>query len=108
MPLLEKAYAQWNETGHEGRDGQNVYASLSCGWMEDVDTQVLGRAATTYCPAYNPAAEQAVIAALQSHEAVTAGIWVERRCDAVQPTGAGFRPCLRGCRIRPRRPGPSS
>ena len=26
IPLAEKAYAQWNETGKEGRDGQNTYA----------------------------------------------------------------------------------
>ena len=31
MPLVEKAYAQWNETGREGRDGQNAYASLGGG-----------------------------------------------------------------------------
>ena len=37
MPLIEKAYAEWNETGHEGRDGQNAYASLAGGWMQVVD-----------------------------------------------------------------------
>ena len=42
MPLVEKAYAQWNETGREGRDGQNSYASLNGGWMQNVDAQVLG------------------------------------------------------------------
>ena len=76
MPLIEKAYAEWNETGREGRDGTNTYASLAAGWMQDVDAQVLGSAATTYSPAADPAAEQAVIAALQNNEAVTAGIWL--------------------------------
>ena len=74
LPLVEKAYAEWNETGREGRDGQNAYASLGWGCMQSVDEQVLGRAATTYCPASDPAAEQAVIAALANGEAVTAAI----------------------------------
>jgi hypothetical protein len=76
MPLVEKAYAEWNETGREGRDGQNAYASLTGGCMQDVDAQVLGSAATTYCPASDPASEQAVIAALNNNEAVTAAIFV--------------------------------
>ena len=54
MPLIEKAYAQWNETGLEGRDGQNTYASLNGGWMQNVDEQVLGSAATTYFSAGDP------------------------------------------------------
>ena len=45
-------------------------------------SRYLGSAATTYCPAGDPTAEQAVIAALQNHEAVTAGIWVSG--DATQ------------------------
>jgi len=72
---LEKAYAEWNETGREGRDGQNAYASLYGGWMQDVDAQVLGAAATTYSPASDPVSEPAVIAALQGGAAVTAGIF---------------------------------
>ncbi len=75
MPLIEKAYAQWNETGLEGRDGQNSYVSLNEGWMQNVDQQVLGSAATTYFSVGDPAVEQAVIAALQANEAVTAGIF---------------------------------
>ena len=76
MPLIEKAYAEWDETGREGRGNVNSYKDLNGGWMQDVDSQVLGCAATTYWPAGDPTAEQAVIAALQSHEAVTAGIWL--------------------------------
>ena len=82
LPLVEKAYAQWNETSREGRDGQNAYESLNGGWMQIADAQVLGSAATTYCPANDPTAEQAVIEALQNNEAVTAGIWVNG--DATQ------------------------
>ena len=76
VPLVEKAYAQWNETGREGRSGQNAYASLDGGWMQTVDAQVLGCDATAYYPAADPAAEQAVIAALSNDQAVTAGIWL--------------------------------
>ena len=75
IPFVEKAYAQWNETGHEGRDGQNAYASLAGGCMPAVDAQVLGSTATTYCPAADPTAEQALIAAIQNGAAVTAAIF---------------------------------
>ncbi len=75
MPLLEKAYAQWNETGREGRDGQNSYASLNGGLMQDVDAQVLGSTPTTFYPAGNTSAKQALIDALQSNAAVTAAIF---------------------------------
>ena len=71
LPILEKAYAQWNESGREGRDGQNSYASLYCGWMQDVDAQVLGTAATTYWLT-SPPAQQTVIAELEGGAAVTA------------------------------------
>ena len=77
MPIVEKAYAQWNETGHEGRDGTNTYAALTSGYMNLVDQQVLGVAATTYSPvASDLATEQAVIAAIQNGEAVTAAIFL--------------------------------
>ena len=48
IPLAEKAYAQWNQTGKEGRDGLNAYASIQGGWMATVDAQVLGHNATDY------------------------------------------------------------
>ena len=77
LPLAEKAYAQWNETGREGRDSTNTYAALSGGCMNTVDEQVLGTVATTYSPvAGDLASEQAVIAAIESHEAVTAAIFL--------------------------------
>lgn len=77
IPLLEKAYAQWNETGNEGRNGRNSYASLSGGWMDTVDEQAVGTAATDYSPSGTPGAEQAVIAAIQNGAAVTAAIFTD-------------------------------
>ena len=74
MPLVEKAYAQWNETGREGRDGTNSYASLWGGCMQDVDAQVLGAPAAYYV-ASAPTAEQTLIDALQAGAAVTVGCW---------------------------------
>jgi hypothetical protein len=63
LPLAEKAYAQWNETGNEGRDGTNTYASIEGGWMSDVDAQVLGASAQDY---FNLSgnAQQALIAGM--------------------------------------------
>ena len=31
IPLAEKAYAEWNETGMEGRDGTNTYSDIQGG-----------------------------------------------------------------------------
>ena len=71
IPLAEKAYAQWNETGKEGRDGTNTYAGIEGGWMGDVDAQVLGQNAATY--AVSDSTQQAMISALATGEAVTIG-----------------------------------
>ena len=67
MPLIEKAYAEWNETGREGRNGQNAYASLDGGCMQVVDQQVLGCATAIYSPADDPTVKQAVINAIQDN-----------------------------------------
>jgi hypothetical protein len=72
MPLAEKAYAQWNETGKEGRDGKNAYASIEGGWMATVDAQVLGRAAASY-NLVSSSDNQALIQGLTSNKAVTIG-----------------------------------
>ena len=69
IPLAEKAYAQWNETGLEGRDGTNTYNSIQGGWMATVDAQVLGHNATDYN--VTASTEQAMISALASNQAVT-------------------------------------
>ena len=71
IPLAEKAYAQWNETGKEGRDGKNAYASIEGGWMATVDAQVLGYNATDY--SLTASTEQAMINALNANQAVTIG-----------------------------------
>ncbi len=69
IPLAEKAYAQWNETGNEGRNGTNTYAGIEGGWMATVDAQVLGHNATDYN--VTSTTEQAAINALAASNAVT-------------------------------------
>ena len=76
VELIEKAYAEWDETGREGRGNVNAYQDLNGGCMQTVDAQVLGCTATVYFPASGPAAQQAVISALQNNEAVTAAIFM--------------------------------
>ncbi len=71
IPLAEKAYAQWNQTGKEGRDGTNAYASIQGGWMATVDAQVLGHNATDYI--MTTTKEQVAINALAANKAVTIG-----------------------------------
>ncbi|HWB13563.1 MAG TPA: C2 family cysteine protease [Pirellulales bacterium] len=71
IALAEKAYAQWNQTGKEGRDGTNNYASIAGGWMATVDAQVLGHNATDY--SMTNATAQYAINALAAHQAVTIG-----------------------------------
>jgi hypothetical protein len=72
IPLAEKAYAQWNQTGKEGRDGQNLYSSIAGGWMADVDAQVLGHSANSY--ALTTSSNQAaLVSAMNNKLAVTIG-----------------------------------
>ena len=66
IPLIEKAYAQWNQTGKEGRDGTNAFASIQGGWMATVDAQVLGYNATDYI--MTTTSEQVAINALAANE----------------------------------------
>ncbi|MGH7137990.1 MAG: C2 family cysteine protease, partial [Pirellulales bacterium] len=73
IPLLEKAYAEWNQTGKEGRNGQNSFAAIEGGWMATVDAQVLGHNATDYD--MTDAGKQYAISALAAHEAVTIGTY---------------------------------
>ena len=67
--MAEKAYAQWNQTGKEGRDGLNAYASIQGGWMATVDAQVLGYNATDYIMTKTD--KQVAINALAAKKAVT-------------------------------------
>jgi hypothetical protein len=80
IPLAEKAYAQWNQTGKEGRDGLNAYASIQGGWMATVDAQVLGYNATDYIMTRTD--KQVAISALTAHKAVTIGTlsWSGTNC----------------------------
>ena len=72
IPLAEKAYAQWNQTGKEGRDGQNLYSSIAGGWMADVDAQVLGHSATSYTLSTS-SDQAALVNAMTNNLAVTIG-----------------------------------
>ena len=69
--MIEKAYAQWNETGKEGGDGKNGYCDIQGGWMATVDAQVLGYNATDYI--MTTTAQQVAVNALAAHQAVTIG-----------------------------------
>jgi hypothetical protein len=71
IALAEKAYAQWNETGREGRDGTNAYAAIEGGWMYNVNAQVLGAASSTY--SFTDTYKQTFINAITSNKAVTLG-----------------------------------
>ncbi len=71
IALAEKAYAQWNETRNEGRDGTNRYASIEGGWMSNVNAQVLGYNSTNYTT--SSTSKQTLVNALNSRNAVTIG-----------------------------------
>ena len=74
IPLIEKAYAEWDQTGNEGRSGVNAYQDIQGGWMATVDAQVLGHNATDYFLTGSTATpEQTAINALAAGEAVTIG-----------------------------------
>lgn len=72
LPLLEKAYAQWNETGKAGRNGTNTYSGIEGGWMSNVYNQVLGLS-TQSIFSLDTNAQNAVINALAAKQAVTIG-----------------------------------
>lgn len=72
IALAEKAYAQWNETGKEGRNGTNSYAAIEGGWMANVNAQVLGKNSSSYSTS-SAASKQALIDALNAGRAVTIG-----------------------------------
>lgn len=71
LALAEKAYAQWNETGKQGRDGSNTYAGIEGGWMGDVNSQVLGYSSSNF--AVNAINKQNLINSLNGGAAVTIG-----------------------------------
>lgn len=72
LPLLEKAYAQWNETGKTGQGNTlNSYAGIEGGWMGEVYEQALGYNASDY--AFITTSQQTLINALASGYSVTLG-----------------------------------
>jgi len=82
IPVVEKAYAEWNETGKEGRDCQNsYYPSIASGWPGDVYTQILGHGTQYYTfpgfvgNGYMPGTKQTMIDAISSNKAVTIGTY---------------------------------
>ena len=54
IPLVEKAYAEWNETGKEGKDGTNSYSGIESGNPAAVYDQVLGNQSAVYLATTNP------------------------------------------------------
>ncbi len=73
IALAEKAYAQWNETGNEGRDGTNRYSAIEGGWMGEVNKQVLGVSSSNY--SINTSTKPTLISALANQKAVTIGTY---------------------------------
>ena len=86
LPLAEKAYAEWDETGNEGRNNINAYRNIAGGWMGNVDAQVLGHAATNYGMT-DTAAQQAMINAVTSGKAVTISTDTSSASDDSLPYG---------------------
>ena len=80
IALAEKAYAEWDQTGNEGRGGKNSYVDIQGGWMANVDAQVLGHAAPSYALQTN-SDRQTLINALTNHMAVTIGTDSSSRSD---------------------------
>jgi plastocyanin len=71
IALAEKAYAQWNETGNEGRDGTNRYSAIEGGWMSNVNMQVLGY--NSINTSFLSSSKQVLVNALTARQAVTLG-----------------------------------
>lgn len=67
IPLAEKAYAQWNETGKEGRDGTNRFSAIEGGDPAVVMAQILGRSVSSYYSSN----QSILVNAVQNNLAVT-------------------------------------
>lgn len=81
--LLEKAYAQWNETGKAGRNGTNAYSGIEGGWMSIVNAHVLGSNSTNHVLATS--SPDLLIDALNAHRAVTIGTKANGTGDGLLP-----------------------
>jgi hypothetical protein len=74
LPLLEKAYAQWNETGRTARGSYtNSYTNIQGGWMGDVYQQALGYSTLYAMMTSTSSAKATMINALNGHQAVNLG-----------------------------------
>jgi hypothetical protein len=80
LPLLEKAYAQWNEVGHEehdlvgaGPDGVNAYEAVAAGVMTYVYDQVLGPYDNSQLDMLPGTPESVLQSALANNQVVTIG-----------------------------------
>jgi hypothetical protein len=72
IPLAEKAYVQWDETGKEGRGGVNAYSDIAGGWMNTVYSQLLGQPAAFY-NLVTASDQAALVNAMTSDWAVSVG-----------------------------------
>jgi hypothetical protein len=72
IPLAEKAYVEWDETGNEGRDGVNAYSDIAGGWMSTVYAQVLGQSAGSF-GLVTAGDEAALVNAMTNHWAASIG-----------------------------------
>jgi hypothetical protein len=86
IPLIEKAYAEWDETGNEGRSNVNTYADIEGGWMADVDAQVLGHAASSY-NLVTASDQAALVSGMTNNMAVTIGTISSSSSDDSLPYG---------------------
>ena len=74
LPLLEKAYVQWNESGKTWRGVYtNNYSSIEGGWMGDVYTQAVGCSTIYVMDTSGSNAKTTLINSLSGHQAVTLG-----------------------------------
>ncbi len=72
LGLLEKAYAQWNETGKTLQGTyNNSYKGIEGGWMGDVYRQALGSCTTYAMQTYTSNAKSSMIYDLRVGQAVT-------------------------------------
>jgi hypothetical protein len=75
VALLEKAYAQFNESGWIGQENTNSYAGISGGWMDRVMEQMTGWSTTSRSATWMSEAQ--LISLVNSQELLTVGFIYE-------------------------------
>ncbi|MFO0955989.1 MAG: PKD domain-containing protein [Isosphaeraceae bacterium] len=77
MPLIEKAYAQWYETGvyAPNNSGRNAYASIDSGYLDAVENHLIGAPSSQWewYGSYSSKAAQIIARLNQPGVALTAG-----------------------------------